>query len=74
MTEMIKSNMTFQEYGLSHSKKIADAFNQSSTKDLSIFTKNAETSLKELKILEETSIMDINKYVELYNSKLKEKK
>ena len=74
MNEMKESNMTFQEYGLSHSKKIADAFNQSSTKDLSIFTRNAEISLKELKILEETSSMDINKYVELYNSKLKEKK
>ena len=53
---------------------MASNFNRSLDKDLSTFTKNAETSIKELKILEETSSMDINKYVELYNSKLKEKK
>ena len=74
MNAMKENNMTFQEYGLSQSKKIASNFNRSLGKDLSTFTKNAETSIKELKILEETSSMDINKYVELYNSKLKEKK
>ena len=42
--------------------------------DLSLFIEAAEVSRKELKILEETSSVDINKYVELYNSKLKGKK
>tara|TARA_B110000495_G_C22948716_1_gene555498 strand:+ start:38 stop:1150 length:1113 start_codon:yes stop_codon:yes gene_type:complete len=74
MNEMKENNMTFQEYGLSQSKKIASNFNQRSKVDLSAFVEAAKISLKELKILEETSSMDINKYVELYNAKLKEKK
>ena len=74
MNEMKENNMTFQEYGLSQSKKVASNFNQRSKVDLSAFVEAAKISLKELKILEETSSMDINKYVELYNAKLKEKK
>jgi len=74
MNEMKEKNMTFQEYGLSQSKKIAANFTQSSKEDLSLFIEAAEVSRKELKILEETSSVDINKYVELYNSKLKGKK
>ena len=66
--------MKHQEYGLSQSKKIAANFTQSSKEDLSLFIEAAEVSRKELKILEETSSVDINKYVELYNSKLKGKK
>jgi len=46
----------------------------SSKEDLSLFIEAAQASLKELKIVEETSSVDINKYVELYNSKLKGKK
>ena len=74
MNEMKEKNMTFQEYGLSQSKKIAANFTQSSKEDLSLFIEAAQASLKELKIVEETSSVDINKYVELYNSKLKGKK
>ena len=74
MNEMKEKHMTFQEYGLSQSKKIAANFTQSSKEDLSLFIEAAEVSRKELKILEETSSVDINKYVELYNSKLKGKK
>ena len=74
MNEMKETHMTFQEYGLSQSKKIAANFTQSSKEDLSLFIEAAEVSRKELKILEETSSVDINKYVELYNSKLKGKK
>jgi hypothetical protein len=66
--------MTFQEYGLSQSKKIAANFTQNSKEDLSLFVEAAQVSRKELKILEETSSVNINKYVELYNSKLKGKK
>ena len=74
MNEMKEKHMTFQEYGLSQSKKIAANFTQSSKEDLSLFVEAAKVSRKELKILEETSSVDINKYVELYNSKLKGKK
>ena len=74
MNEMKEKHMTFQEYGLSQSKKIAANFTQNSKQDLSLFVEAAKVSRKELKILEETSSMDINKYVELYNSKLKGKK
>ena len=74
MNEMKEKHMTFQEYGLSQSKKIAANFTQNSKEDLSLFVEAAQVSRKELKILEETSSVNINKYVELYNSKLKGKK
>jgi len=41
---------------------------------MSTFIEASQQSLKELKLLEESTSMDINKYVELYNSKLKEEK
>ncbi len=74
MDEMKINNMSFQEYGLDQSKKIAGSFSNNEEKDMSRFIEASQQSLKELKLLEESTSMDINKYVELYNSKLKEEK
>ena len=74
MDEMKINNMTFQEYGLNQSKKVSSSFRKNEEVDMTNFVEAANKSLKELKILEETTSMDINKYVELYNSKLKEEK
>ena len=74
MDEMKINNMTFQEYGLNQSKKVSSSFRKNEEVDMTNFIEAANKSLKELKILEETTSMDINKYVELYNSKLKEEK
>ena len=74
MDEMKINNMSFQEYGLDQSKKIASSFSKNEEKDMSRFIEASQQSLKELKLLEESTSMDINKYVELYNSKLKEEK
>jgi glutamate--cysteine ligase len=74
MDEMKINNMSFQEYGLDQSKKIASSFSKDEKKDMSRFIEASQQSLKELKLLEESTSMNINKYVELYNSKLKEEK
>ena len=60
MNEMKEKHMTFQEYGLSQSKKIAANFTQNSKEDLSLFVEAAQVSRKELKILEETSSVNLS--------------
>ena len=72
MDEIEEHNMSFQEYGLWQSKEIASTYDKKLDQDFSKFTKSAEQSIKDLKKLEESTSVDINKYVELYNSKLKE--
>ena len=74
MEEMKAQNMSFIEYGLSQSQGIASTFLQTANRDFSRFIDSSKASLQELKKVEESSSMDINKYVELYNSKLKEEK
>ena len=70
MNEMESQNLSFQEYGLIQSKKIAMKQTSSADEDFSKFIHNAEKSLKDLKNLNENPGIDINKYVELYNSKI----
>jgi hypothetical protein len=72
MDEIEEHNMSFQEYGLWQSKEIASTYDKKLDQVFSKFTKSAEQSIKDLKKLEESASVDINKYVELYNSKLKE--
>jgi hypothetical protein len=74
MEEMKAQNMSFIEYGLSQSQGIAGTFLQTANRDFSRFIDSSKASFQELKKIEESSSMDINKYVELYNSKLKEEK
>ena len=70
MNEIKSQNISFQEYGLSQSKKIANDLRSTNSNDFSEFKHNVETSLKDLKNLQENAGTDINKYVELYNSKI----
>lgn len=74
MNDLKSLNLSFKEYGLMQSKKIAESYKQASTKGFSKFVDGSETSIKDLKNLEESAGIDINKYVELYNSKLLEEK
>jgi hypothetical protein len=55
---------------LIQSKKIAQEHRSSLNNDFSGLAQNANNSLKDLKNLKENMGMDINKYVELYNSKI----
>ena len=70
LSDMEAEGSEFQNYGLIQSKKIADEFKSSDVSDFSTMTYMAKTSIENLKNLEESSSMDINKYVELYNSKI----
>ena len=70
MSEMESQNLSFQEYALIQSKKIAEEYSSSFKNDFSSLKHNANNSLKDLKNLSEKAGMDINKYVELYNSKI----
>ena len=70
LSDMEAEGFEFQNYGLIQSKKIADEFKSSDVSDFSTMTYMAKTSIENLKNLEESSSMDINKYVELYNSKI----
>ncbi len=73
MNEMNSQNLSFQEYGLAQSKKIAAKQHSHADDDFSKFSLNAKKSLKDFENLNKNTGMDINKYVELYNSKIKEK-
>ena len=68
--EMESRKLSFQDYGLEQSKKIAESFSSNEDQDFSTFTNSAKSSLKDLKNLQESRSMDINKYVELYNSQI----
>ena len=70
ISEMASQNLSFQEYGLMQSKKIAMEQKSFAKDDFSKFISNADKSLQDLKILNENVGMDINKYVELYNSSI----
>jgi len=70
MNEIESQNLSFQEYALIQSKKIAQEHRSSLNNDFSGLAQNANNSLKDLKNLKENMGMDINKYVELYNSKI----
>ncbi|MDA9048528.1 hypothetical protein N9K57_01125, partial [Gammaproteobacteria bacterium] len=72
MSEMKEHEMSFQEYGLWQSQKIAETYRNGATRDFSHFIASADQSIKELENLAKSTSADINKYVELYNSKLKE--
>jgi len=56
------------------SKKIAAMHGEGDIDNFAKFIDDAEASIKDLKNLEESAGIDINKYVELYNSKLLEEK
>ena len=69
MSDMESQNLSFQEYGLIQSKKIAMEQKSFTENNFLKFIHNADQSLKDLKNLNKNADMDINKYVELYNSK-----
>ena len=70
LAEMDVKGFEFQEYALNQSKKIAENYDSSNMSDFYALTNSAQASIENLKNLEESSSMDINKYVELYNSKI----
>ena len=70
LTEMDMKGFEFQEYALNQSKKIAENYDSSDISDFYALTNSAQASIENLRNLEESSSMDINKYVELYNSKI----
>ena len=70
LTEMDVKGFEFQEYALNQSKKIAENYDSNDISDFYALTNSAQASIENLKNLEESSSMDINKYVELYNSKI----
>jgi hypothetical protein len=70
MSDMESQNLSFQEYGLIQSKKIAMEQKSFTENNFLKFIHNADQSLKDLKKLNKNADMDINKYVELYNSKI----
>ena len=70
MQEIESSNLSFKDYGLKQSKNIAQSFLSNEDLDFSALVTSAQTSLKDLKNLQENTGVDINKYVELYNSKI----
>ena len=70
INEMGSQNLSFQEYGLAQSKRIAAKQRSDASNDFSKFTLNAKKSLRDFKNLNKNTGMDINKYVELYNSKI----
>ena len=70
MSDMESQNLSFQEYGLIQSKKIAMEQKSFADNNFLKFIHNADQSLKDIKNLSKNADMDINKYVELYNSKI----
>ena len=70
MNKLHSQNLSFQEYGLAQSKKIAAKQHSHAGDDFSKFSLNAKKSLKDFENLDKNAGMDINKYVELYNSKI----
>ena len=74
MRILMDTNISFKAFGLSHSQEIATKFRKKIDGDFSMLLNNSMDSLKQQKIIEETKDININKYVELYNSKLKRKK
>ena len=70
LSDMENEACEFQDYGLKQSKKIAETFKSFDVNDFSTLTSSAKTSIENLKNLQESSSMDINKYVELYNLKI----
>jgi len=70
LTDMEKKGYEFQDYALNQSKEIARKFNSSSVTGFSTLTNSVQASVEKLRNLEKSSSMDINKYVELYNSKI----
>ena len=70
LADMEEKGYEFQDYALNQSKEIAQKLNSSSVTDFSTLTNSVQTSIDKLKNLEKSSSMDINKYVELYNSKI----
>ena len=70
LADMDAEDLEFQDYALVHSKKIAKKFSPLDVKNFSTLKKSAKASMQKLRNLEESSSMDINKYVELYNSKI----
>ena len=70
LADMDAEDLEFQDYALNHSKKIAKKFSPLDVKNFSTLKNSVQTSMQKLRNLEESSSMDINKYVELYNSKI----
>ena len=67
---MESNGFEFKDYALNQSKIIAENYNSFDGCDFSALTNSAQASIEKLRILEENSSMEINKYVELYNSKI----
>ena len=70
LTDMEDRGCEFQDYALNQSKRIAQNYKSSHITDFSALTNSALTSIEKLRNLEKSSSIDINKYVELYNSKI----
>ena len=70
LTDMEDRGCEFQDYALNQSKRIAQNYKSSQITDFSALTNSALTSIEKLRNLEKSSSIDINKYVELYNSKI----
>ena len=70
MDEISSQKISFQEYALNQSKKIADKLHSSNKNDFVELIHHAKKSQKDLKNLQKNTGVDINKYVELYNSKI----
>ena len=70
MNEISSQNISFQEYALNQSKKIANELHSSNKNGFEGLIHHAKESQKDLKNLQKNTGMDINKYVELYNSKI----
>ena len=70
LSEMGAKGFEFQDYALNQSKKIAENYKSYDTSDFYTLASSVQTSIENLRNLEESSSMDINKYVELYNSKI----
>ena len=70
LSDMEAKGYEFQDYALNQSKKIAQKHYSSDVTNFSALANSAQTSIEKLRNLEKSSSMDINKYVELYNSKI----
>ena len=70
LDDMEANGHEFKDYALNQSKIISENYSSYDTGDFSALINSAQASIEKLSILEESSSMDINKYVELYNSKI----
>ena len=70
LTDMDSEGFEFQDYALNQSIEIARKLSPPYVNDFSALKNSAQTSIQKSRDLEESSSMDINKYVELYNSKI----